>query len=84
MGVTGVTNQVVVKPRSTPAGLKEKTEEAPLRSAKADAALHHGGRECGKGDSEGDVRTRAEREAERVAWSAAGVASVDNRIAVSD
>jgi osmotically-inducible protein OsmY len=37
MGVKAVTNLITVKPRLTPSGLKEKIEDALLRSAKTDA-----------------------------------------------
>lgn len=80
-GVKGVTNTIQVKPRVPPSEIKRKIEEAFRRSAEIDAnritVEAHGGEVILKGT----VRSWAERqEAERVAWSAAGVTRVENRI----
>jgi osmotically-inducible protein OsmY len=84
MGVKAVTNLITVKPRLTPSGLKEKIEDALLRSAKTDAERITVEVQGNKVILRGTVRALAEREeAERVAWSAPGVASVENRIAIS-
>jgi len=84
MGVKAVTNLIAVKPRLTPSGLKEKIEDALLRSAKTDAERITVEVQGNKVILRGTVRAFAEREeAERVAWSAPGVASVENRIAIS-
>lgn len=84
-GVRGVSNLIKVTPRVKPSPdeLKKRIEDALVRSAEADAERIttevHGDRVILKGT----VRSWAERkEAERVAWSAPGVASVDNKIAV--
>jgi osmotically-inducible protein OsmY len=84
MGVKGVINQITVKPRLTPSGLKEKIEEALLRSAKTDAERITVEVQGSKVILKGMVRTWMERqEAEQVAWSAPGVTSVENRITIS-
>jgi osmotically-inducible protein OsmY len=84
IGVKGVTNQIAVKPRLTPSGLKEKIEESLLRSAKTDAARITVEVQGGKVILKGKGRALPEREeAERVAWSAPGATSVENRITIS-
>ena len=84
LGVKGVINQITVKPQVTPSGLKEKIEEALLRSAKTDAERITAEVQGSKVILKGKVRTWMERqEAEQVAWSAPGVTSVENRITIS-
>ena len=83
-GVRGVTNLLVVKPRVSPADLKEKIEQALIRSAETDAEGIQVEVSGSKVILKGTVRSYAEREAaERAAWSAPGVTSVENRIIVS-
>ncbi len=83
-GVRGVTNLVVVKPRVTPTQLKEKIEQALLRSAEIDAQRIEVEVQGSKVILKGTVRSWAEREAaERAAWAAPGVTAVENRITVS-
>ena len=82
-GVRGVTNLISVKPRISPPDLKEKIEEALVRSAETDAQRITVELQGSKVILSGTVRSLAERkEAERVARSAPGVSSVENRIVV--
>jgi osmotically-inducible protein OsmY len=83
-GVRAVANLITVKPRLTPSALKEKIEDALLRSAKMDAQRITVEVQGSKVILKGRVRTWMERqEAEQVAWSAPGVESVENRITIS-
>jgi osmotically-inducible protein OsmY len=84
-GVRGVTNLIALRPRITPAPdeLRQRIEDALVRSAETDAERI---RVEVLGDQivlTGTVRSWSEKEeAERVAWSAPGATSVDNRIMV--
>jgi osmotically-inducible protein OsmY len=83
-GVRGVTNSITVKPRVSPSALKQKIEEALLRSAQLDAQRIKVEMQGQKVVLKGIVRSWAEREeAERTAWLAPGIVSVENRITVS-
>jgi osmotically-inducible protein OsmY len=80
-GVKGVTNLITVKPRVTPSELKKKIEDALVRNAEIDANKITVEVQGGKAILKGTVRAWAEKEeAARVAWSAPGITSVDNRI----
>jgi osmotically-inducible protein OsmY len=83
-GLKGVTNSIEVKPQVAPSEIRRKIEEALRRAAEIDASritVETIGRDV---ILRGTVRSWAERqEAERAAWSAPGVARVDNRVIVS-
>jgi osmotically-inducible protein OsmY len=84
-GVRGVTNLIRVRPHTTPnpQELKRKIEDALVRSAETDAQRIQVEVLGDKVILRGSVRSWAERqEAERIAWSAPGVAAVENHIII--
>jgi len=85
-GVRGVSNLITVRPRQKPSPeeTKRKIEDALVRNAEMDAKRISVDVDGDKVILSGTVRSWAERmEAERAAWSAPGVASVEDRITVS-
>lgn len=85
-GVRGVTNLIAVRPRTQPSpeDLEGNIRSALVRSGETDANRITVAVEGDVIVLDGDVRSWMEREeAERVAWSAPGVASVANRLTVA-
>jgi osmotically-inducible protein OsmY len=80
-GITGLTNEIEIRPKIKPEDLKHKIEDAFKRNAEVDAQHITVEAEGNKVVLRGAVHSWAEREeAERVAWLAPGVMRVDNRI----
>ena len=83
-GVIGVTNQIKIKPRPSTHDIKQRIENALKRNAELEAqeikvnVLGNGAVRL-----EGRVHAWSERRAaERAAWSAAGVRTVEDRITI--
>jgi osmotically-inducible protein OsmY len=84
IGVTGLTNEIELKPKVNPEDLKRKIEDAFKRNADVDAQRITVEANGSQVVLRGIVRSWAEREeAERVAWLAPGVTRVDNRITIA-
>lgn len=82
-GVEGILNLIKVKPRLTPAGIKEKIQKALERAAKEDVDGIKVDVEGSEVTLSGSVRTWVERaDAARAAWSAPGVTEVTNNIEI--
>ena len=82
-GVRGVFNNIVVAPGVSPKDVEARIVDALQRLADVDARRVHVMADGPRVVLSGFVRSWNEREeAERAAWTAAGVSAVDNRIAV--
>lgn len=83
MGVRGVTDLVVVRPKVTPIDVKQKIREALERQALLDAKSIDVESLNGTVVLKGHVHSRIEAEAaEKAAWSTPGVTKVENKLAV--
>ena len=82
-GVQSVINMVRVRPRTTPADIMQKINSAFHRSATIDAGKIRADVMGSKVILKGMVRSLAEKEdAERAAWFAPGIVSVDNQLQI--
>jgi osmotically-inducible protein OsmY len=83
-GVVGVTNLIGIRPQPKPSEVKQKIEQALIRSVKTDADRINVDVVGDMVILNGTVRSLADRqEAERAAWQAPGVKSVENQITIS-
>jgi osmotically-inducible protein OsmY len=82
-GVRGIFNQIALTPKVSPKNVQKLITEALHRQADIDAHRIHVVAEGAKVILSGTVSSWAENdEAQRAAWAAPGVISVENRIAV--
>jgi len=82
-GVRQVKNHLAIHQRSQPADIKQRIEQALVRSAEADAKQIHVTTRDGKVVLSGKVRSQAElQDAKWAAWAAPGVTNVESNLAI--
>lgn len=84
LGVAGVSNAIVLKPRTTPGNIEKRIRDALTRRAEREAKGIEVSINGSTAVLRGSVHTWAEREAAQgAAWSAPGVTRVDNELRVN-
>jgi osmotically-inducible protein OsmY len=82
-GVTGITNDVTIKPRASATDVSHRIEEALKRHAQIEAKNVHVQVQGGKVTLEGRVPSWADRRTvETAAWAAPGVLKVEDHLRI--